>query len=106
MQAVERKLKRLDPLGARVLVRPLDEDELSPGGIVLPDNVKEKPQKGVVVAVGPGDWIHGMFTRYPISVHDGDVVLFAKYAGSEVRLNGIEYLILREDDILAVERDP
>ncbi len=96
---VEVKIK---PLADRVVVKRLEEDEAkTPGGIIIPDTAKEKPQKGVVVAVGPGR-LDEKGNRIPMEVKVGDKVIFAKYAGSEVKIGGEEYLIMREDDILAV----
>jgi chaperonin GroES len=97
---------RLKPLGDRVVVRPLEEEERTKGGIVLPDVAKEKPQHGEVVAVGPGALTEDG-RRLPMDVKVGDRVLFAKYAGTEVKIDEEEYLILRQSDILAiVERAP
>ncbi|MDQ7829753.1 MAG: co-chaperone GroES [Armatimonadota bacterium] len=98
---------QLRPLGDRVVVKPLEEEERTRGGIVLPDTAKEKPQHGEVVAVGPGEWDEEGKRRLPLDVKVGDRVLFAKYAGTEVKLEDQEYLILRQSDILAVvEREP
>lgn len=91
----------LRPLGARVVVEPIEEDEVTPGGIVLPETAKEKPQQGTVLAVGPGERDE-KGQRIPLDVKEGDRVLFAKYAGTEVKLEGKKLLILRESDILAV----
>lgn len=89
------------PLNDRVVVKVLAEEERTRGGIVLPDTAKEKPQKGEVIAAGPGA-VREDGLRTPLDVKVGDHVLFAKYAGTEVKLDGEEYLILRESDILAV----
>jgi len=91
----------LRPLGNRVVVEPIEEDEVTPGGIVLPETAKEKPQQGKVLAVGPGERDE-KGQRIPLDVKVGDRVLFAKYAGTEVKLEGKKLLILRESDILAV----
>ena len=91
----------IKPLNDRVVVKVLAEEERTRGGIVLPDTAKEKPQKGEVIAVGPGATREDG-TRTPLDVKVGDQVLFAKYAGTEIKLEGEEYLILRESDILAV----
>ena len=91
----------IKPLNDRVVVKVLAEEERTRGGIVLPDTAKEKPQKGEVIAVGPGATREDG-TRTPLDVKVGDQILFAKYAGTEVKLEGEEYLILRESDILAV----
>ncbi|MDP2726149.1 MAG: co-chaperone GroES [Dehalococcoidia bacterium] len=92
---------KLRPLGDRVVVRPSEKEEVTKSGIVLPDTAKEKPQEGEVVAVGPGK-IGEDGKRLPMEVKEGDKVLFAKYAGTEVKLEDQEYLILRDTDILAI----
>ena len=98
---------KLRPLGDRVLVKPLEDEERTKGGIVLPDTAKEKPQRGEIVAVGPGEWDEDGEKRRPLDVKVGDQVLYAKYAGSEFKIDGVEHLILRQSDILAVfEREP
>ncbi|MBE3587418.1 MAG: co-chaperone GroES [Thermoanaerobacteraceae bacterium] len=89
------------PLGERVVVKPLPTEEVTKGGIVIPDTAKEKPQEGEVVAVGPGRLLENG-TRVPIDLKVGDRILFSKYAGNEVKLDGEEYLIMREADILGV----
>lgn len=91
----------LKPVGDRVLVKPFSEEEKTPGGIVLPDTAKERPQWGEVKAVGQGKWDNG--ERVPMEVKEGDVVVFAKYGGTEIKIDGEEYLILRESDILAIK---
>ena len=91
----------LKPLGSRVVVEPIEEEEVTAGGIVLPETAKEKPQKGKVLSVGPGDRDESG-KRIPLDVHVGDTVLFAKYAGTEVKVEGKKLLILRESDILAI----
>ena len=90
----------LQPLDDRVVLKRLEEEETSPGGIVLPDTAKEKPQKGEVVAVGPGTVLDSGNRMEP-SVKVGDSVLFGKYSGTEVKVGGEELLILRESDLLA-----
>ncbi|HSQ26361.1 MAG TPA: co-chaperone GroES [Anaerolineales bacterium] len=91
----------LKPLGNRVVVEPVEQEEITAGGIVLPETAKEKPQKGLVISVGPGerdddgDYI-------PMDVKQGDTVLFAKYAGTEIKIDGKKLLILRESDLLAI----
>ncbi|MDR7486711.1 MAG: co-chaperone GroES [Armatimonadota bacterium] len=98
---------KLKPLGDRVVVKPLEEEERTKGGIVLPDTAKEKPQHGEVVAVGPGEWDEEGKRRIAPDVKPGDRVLFAKYAGTEVKTDEGELLILRANDILAVvEKTP
>lgn len=89
------------PLGDRVVVKPLPSEEVTKSGIVLPDTAKEKPQEGEVVAIGPGRLLDNG-QRVPIDLKVGDRVLFSKYAGNEVKIDDVEYLILREMDILGV----
>jgi chaperonin GroES len=90
------------PLGDRVLVKRVDEEESkSAGGIIIPDTAKEKPQKGKVVEVGPGR-VGDDNERIPMEVKKGDAILFGKYSGTEVKVDGEEYLIMHESDILAV----
>ena len=91
---------KLRPLDDRVVVEPLEAEETTAGGIVLPDTAKEKPQRGKVQAVGPGKLLDSG-DRAPIAVAKGDEVLFGKYSGNEVQVNGKELKILRENDILA-----
>jgi chaperonin GroES len=91
----------LKPLHDRVLVKRLEEEEITKGGIIIPDTAKEKPIKGEVVAVGPGKVADDGKT-IPMSVKAGDKVLFNKYAGTEVKIDGVEHLVMREDDILAI----
>ena len=92
----------LRPLGDRLVVEPNEEDaQTSPGGIIIPDTAKEKPQKGKVVAAGPGRTTdEGKVIELPVKV--GDVVIYSKYAGTEYTENGTDYLIVRESDILAI----
>jgi len=92
---------KVRPLDDRILVMPIEESEKTAGGIVLPDTAKEKPVKGKVEAVGPGKLLDSG-DRAPLAVKVGDVVLFAKYGGAEIKVEGKEYKILREDDVLAV----
>ena len=91
----------LKPLGSRVVVEPLEENEVTAGGIVLPETAKEKPQKGVVLSVGPGDRDE-TGNRIKMDVAAGDKVLFAKYSGTEIKIDSKKLLILRESDILAI----
>ncbi len=90
----------IKPIGDRVVIKVLESEEKTKGGIVLPDTAKEKPQEGKIVAVGSGELIEGK--RVPLEVKVGDRILFSKYAGTEVKLDGEEYLILRQSDILAI----
>jgi chaperonin GroES len=91
----------LKPLGDRVVVKPIEQDEITAGGIMLPDTAKEKPQKGTILAVGPGSR-NDKGERISLDVAVDDTVLFAKYAGTEIKLDGEKVLILRESDILAI----
>ncbi len=91
------------PLGDRVLVEPIEREEMTASGIYVPETAKEKPQEGRVLAVGPGRWDDEGKRRLPMDVKVNDHVLFAKYAGTEIKLDGDKkYLILKESDILAV----
>ena len=93
---------RIQPLQDRILVKRLDADEEEQvGGIIIPDSAKEKPHEGEVIAVGPGKMTDDGKRQAP-EVNEGDKILFAKYAGTEVKSEGEEYLIMREDDVLAV----
>ena len=94
------KLK-LKPLGGRVIVEPIEQEEMTAGGIILPETAKEKPQEGKILAVGSGDRKEDG-ERIPMEVQVGDKVLYAKYSGTEVKTDGRKLLILRESDILAV----
>jgi len=89
------------PLADRLLVKRVDEVEAKKGGIIIPDTAKEKPQEGEVVAVGPGRMTEDG-KRIPLDVKKGDRILMGKYSGTDVKLQGEEYVILREDDVLAV----
>jgi chaperonin GroES len=93
--AKEKKLS-VAPLHDRVIVKPAPAEEKSAGGIIIPDTAKEKPQRGTVVAAGPGK------KDEPVTVKNGDNVLYGKYAGTEITIEGEEYLIMRESDILAI----
>ena len=90
---------KLKPLGDRVLVAPVDEEETTASGLVLPDTAKEKPQKGKVLAVGDGQLEDGK--RVPLDVTEGDEVLYSKYGGTEITIDGDDLLVLRESDVLA-----
>ncbi|GAB4473158.1 MAG: co-chaperone GroES [Anaerolineales bacterium] len=91
----------LKPLGNRVVVEPIEQEEVTAGGIVLPETAKEKPQKGKVLSVGPGER-DDEGKRIPLDVKEGDTVLFAKYAGTEIKIDNKKLLILRESDLLAI----
>lgn len=91
----------LKPLGNRVVVEPVEQEEMTAGGIILPETAKEKPQRGKVLAAGPGDR-NDKGDRIALDVAVDDTVLFAKYSGTEIKLDGKKLLILRENDILAI----
>jgi chaperonin GroES len=91
----------LKPLGNRVVVEPEEQEEITAGGIVLPETAKEKPQKGTILSVGPGERDEDG-KRIPMDVAPGNKVLFAKYAGTEIKVEGQKLLILKESDLLAI----
>jgi chaperonin GroES len=91
----------LKPLGSRVVVEPIEQEDVTASGIVLPETAKEKPQRGKVLSIGPGDRDESG-KRIQMDVSVGDTVLFAKYAGTEIKLDGKKLLILRESDLLAI----
>jgi chaperonin GroES len=82
-------------------VRPIEEEEKTPSGIVLPDTAKEKPQRGKVLAVGEGRWDEDGERRIPLDIAEGDEILYSKYGGTEIKVDGEELLVLRESDVLA-----
>ena len=92
---------KVRPLHDRILVKRIEEEEKTKGGLIIPDTAKEKPQEGKVIAVGKGR-VSEDGKLLPLDVHKGDRVLFTKYAGSEIEVGGDEHLIIREDDVLAV----
>ena len=92
---------KIRPVGDRVVVRPAAKEEVTKSGIVIPDTVKEKPQEGIVVAVGSGKLLDNG-DRVALEINEGDRVLYAKYGGTEFKLDGDEYLVLRESDVLAI----
>ncbi|MBI4800378.1 MAG: co-chaperone GroES [Desulfarculus sp.] len=92
---------KIKPLQDRVIVKRMEEETKTAGGIIIPDSAKEKPQQGKILAVGPGKVLEGG-TRVDMTVKVGDLVLFGKYSGSEVKIDGDEVLIMREDDILGI----
>jgi chaperonin GroES len=100
MSAKAKATSKLEPLGDRVVIKPAKREEVSKGGIVLPDTAKEKPQDGEVIAVGPGKMTDDG-KRIPMDLKVGDVVIYAKYAGSEYKVDDEEFIIIRESDILA-----
>ena len=92
---------KLKPLGDRLIVKAVEEDQTTASGIVLPDTAKEKPQKGKVLAVGDGKWDEDGEKRIPLDVSEGDEVLYSKYGGTEIVVDGEDLLVLRESDVLA-----
>jgi chaperonin GroES len=92
---------KIRPLQDRILVKRVDEEETTTGGIIIPDSAKEKPQEGLVVAVGPGKTLDSGEIATP-GVNAGDRILFSKYAGTDVNVDGDEHIIIREDDVLAI----
>jgi chaperonin GroES len=92
---------KIRPLNDRLLVQRLEEEEQTAGGIIIPDSAKEKPAEGKVVAVGPGK-TNDAGERVALQVKEGDVILFSKYGGTDVKLGGEDYLIMREDDVLGI----
>ncbi|MBI3294573.1 MAG: co-chaperone GroES [Deltaproteobacteria bacterium] len=89
------------PLNDRLIVKRLEEEEKTKGGIIIPDNAKEKPSQGEVIAVGNGKLLDDG-KKQPLEVKKGDRVLFGKYSGSEIKVDGVEYLMMREEDILGI----
>jgi chaperonin GroES len=92
---------KVRPLGDRIMVKRIEEEEQKRGGIIIPDTAKEKPQQGEVESVGKGR-VDESGKRIPMEVNKGDLVLFGKYSGTEVKIGGEEFLIMREDDILGI----
>ena len=91
----------LKPLGDRIVIKPTEAEEVTKGGIVLPDAAKERPQEGEVIAVGTGKVLE-TGAKIPMEVKVGDKVIYSKYGGTEVKIGGEEYVILRQDDVLAI----
>ena len=91
------------PLNDRIVVKRIEEETKSSGGIIIPDTAKEKPIEGRVIAVGPGKWEKG--ERRPLDLEEGQRILFGKYSGTEIKIGGEEHLILREEEVLAVVTD-
>jgi chaperonin GroES len=100
-QTLEEKLMKFRPLHDRVVVKRIDAEERTAGGIIIPDTAKEKPSQGEIIAVGPGGRDESG-KLIPIDVHPGDRVLFGKWSGTEVKIDGVEYLIMKESDIMGV----
>ena len=96
---------KLKPLGDRVVVQAAEAEEQTKSGLYIPDSAKEKPQKGTVIAVGDGRWDENGTKRIPLDVSDGDTILYSKYGGTEIKLDGEDFLILSERDILAIVND-
>lgn len=92
---------KMRPLGSRLVIEPIEQEDITAGGIVLPETAKEKPQKGTVLAIGPGER-NDDGERIPMDVKVGEVVLYAKYSGTEIKYDGKKLLILRESDVLAI----
>jgi len=92
---------KIRPLNDRVIVKRVEEEQKTVGGIIIPDTAKEKPQEGKIVAAGPGKQDDDG-KRIPLEVKEGDRILFSKYAGTEIKINGEEHIFMREDDILAI----
>ncbi len=95
-------MAKITPLGDKVLVQPSTAGEQTAGGIVLPDSAKERPQEGTIIAVGPGRTLDSG-EKSPITVKEGDLVIYSKYGGTEIKLDGTDYLILDESSILGVK---
>jgi len=95
---------KVKPLNDRVLVQRLEEVQMTKGGLYIPDTAKEKPVEGKVIAVGPGK-VNDQGNRLPLNVQEGDRILFGRYAGSEIKIEGEEFLMMREEDILAIVQD-
>lgn len=92
---------KLKPLNDRVIAVRVDQEQKTTGGIIIPDTAKEKPQEGKIVAAGPGK-LDDKGNRIPMEVKEGDRILFSKYAGTEIKIDGVEHIFMKEDDILAV----
>ena len=93
---------KLKPLSNRVIATRMEEEQKTAGGIIIPDTAKEKPQEGKIIAVGPGKIDDKGKQRIPMEVKEGDRILFSKYAGTEIKIDGVEHIFMKEDDILAV----
>src|SRR5205823_13025684 len=102
---VRRSIMKFRPLHYRIVIKRIDAEEKTAGGIIIPDTAKEKPQEGEVIAVGPGGRDE-TGKLIPIDLKVGDRVLFAKWSGTEVKLDGVEYLIMKESDVMGVLEEP
>jgi chaperonin GroES len=100
-ELLRRAMMKIQPLHDRVIVKRIEEEEHTKGGIIIPDTAKEKPQEGIVIAVGTGRIEGEGKEKVPLEVKEGDRVLFSKYAGTEINIDGEEHLIMKEDDIIA-----
>jgi chaperonin GroES len=95
---------KIKPLQDRLVVKRIEEEEKTKGGIIIPDSAKEKPQEGRVVAIGDGKTLESG-KKAPLTVKPGDKILFGKYSGTEIKIDGVEHLIMREEDVLAIVED-
>ena len=95
---------KIKPLQDRIVIKRIEEEEKTKGGIIIPDSAKEKPQEGRVVAIGDGKMLESG-QKAPLTVKPGDKILFGKYSGTEIKIDGEEHLIMREDDVLAIVED-
>ena len=95
---------KIQPLGDRVIIKALEPKEVKKGGIIIPDTAKEKPQEGEVVAVGKGKIAEESGRLIAMEVKTGDIVLYGKYSGTEIKINDVEYIIMREEDVLGIVR--
>ena len=92
---------KVKPLNDRILIKRVEEENKTAGGIIIPDTAREKPQEGTVVAAGPGKW-DDQGKRRPLEIREGDRVLFGRYAGSEIKIDGEAHIVMHEDDILGI----
>jgi chaperonin GroES len=97
-------MMKIKPLQDRIVIKRIEEEEKTKGGIIIPDSAKEKPQEGRVVAIGDGKTLE-TGKKAPLTVKPGDKILFGKYSGTEIKIDGVEHLIMREEDVLAVVED-
>ena len=95
---------KIKPLQDRLVIKRIEEEEKTKGGIIIPDSAKEKPQEGRVVAIGDGKTLE-TGKKAPLTVKPGDKILFGKYSGTEIKIDGVEHLIMREEDVLAIVED-